>query len=235
MLAGVASYVKLFSFIIQIFTQIFKEEMAMKKTLLASAMILAMSSSAFASEGFYVYGGLGYTKADTEMASETIVAGRNYATIDVDEDSVGVKLAAGYRFNDYFAVEGSYVYLGKAEATISSTVDVDAKASMKSHVLAVDAVGLYPINKDFDVFAKAGVGLSYVKTSMSANVFGDSYGFSESDTRFVTKLGFGAEHKVAKNIAIRAEYERYFGVSKDSDYSIDADYDFVSVGVKYTF
>lgn len=207
----------------------------MKKTLLASALVLAMSSSAFAAEGFYVFGGLGYSKADTEMASETIVAGREYAMIDVDEDSVGVKLAAGYRFNDYFAVEGSYAYLGKAEATISSTVDVDAKASMKAHVMAVDAVGLYPVNKDFDVFAKAGVGLSYVKTSMSANVFGDAYGFSESDTRFVTKLGFGAEHKVAKNIAIRAEYERYFGVSKDSDYSIDADYDLLSVGVKYTF
>ena len=207
----------------------------MKKSLLVSALVLAMSSSAFAAEGFYVYGGLGYSKADTEMASETIVAGREYATIDVDEDSVGVKLAAGYRFNDYFAVEGSYAYLGKAEATVSSTVDVDAKGSMKTHVMAVDAVGLYPVNKDFDVFAKVGVGLSYVKTSMSANVYNESFSFSESDTRVFPKLGFGAEYKISENVAIRAEYERYFGVSKDSDYSIDADYDLFSVGVKYTF
>ena len=34
-------------------------------------------------------------------------------------------------------------------------------------------------------------------------------------------------------VAVRAEYERYFGVSKDSDYAIDADYDLLSVGVKY--
>ena len=207
----------------------------MKKSLFLSALVFAMSGSAFAAEGFYVYGGLGYSKADTEVASETIVVGREYATIGADEDGVGVKLAAGYRFNDYFAVEGSYAYLGKAEATVSSTVDFDAKASMKAHVMAVDAVGLYPVNKDFDVFAKAGVGLSYVKTSASANIFGDAYAFSESDTRFVTKLGFGAEYKVSQNVAIRAEYERYFGVSKDSDYSIDADYNLLSVGVKYTF
>ena len=208
----------------------------MKKTLLASALVLAMSSSAFAAEGFYVYGGLGYSKADTEMANETYLVGNEYATISVDEDSAGVKLAAGYRFNDYFAVEGSYVYLGKADAGVSTSVDgIGASGSMKSHVLAVDAVGLYPLNKDFDVFAKAGVGLSYVKTNMSADILGESYGFSESDTRFVTKLGFGAEYKITKNVAVRAEYERYFNVSKDSDYSIDADYDLLSVGVKYAF
>ena len=208
----------------------------MKKTLLASALVLAMSSSAFAAEGFYVYGGLGYSKADTEMANETYLVGNEYATISVDEDSTGVKLAAGYRFNDYFAVEGSYVYLGKADAGVSTSVDgISASGSMKSHVLAVDAVGLYPLNKDFDVFAKAGVGLGYVKTNMSADILGESYGFSESDTRFVTKLGFGAEYKITKNVAVRAEYERYFNVSKDSDYSIDADYDLLSVGVKYAF
>ena len=210
--------------------------MSVKCALLTAVSATLLASTAMAAPGYYVYGGLGYSKADTEMANETYLVGRNdYAMINVDEDSTGIKLAAGYRFNDYFAVEGSYVYLGKAEAGISSTVDVDASGSMKSHVLAVDAVGLYPLNKDFDVFAKAGIGLSYVKTSESANILGDAYSFSESDTRFVTKLGFGAEYKITKNVAVRAEYERYFGVSKDSDYSIDADYDLLSVGVKYAF
>ena len=208
----------------------------MKKTLLASALVLAMSSSAFATEGFYVYGGLGYSKADTELASETYVVGRSdYATMTVDEDSVGIKLGAGYRVNDYFAVEGSYVYFGKVEANASSTFNYASKGSMKSHVLAVDAVGLYPANKDLDVFVKAGIGLSYVKTSEREVYRGDVFSFSETDTRFVTKLGFGAEYKLTDKVAVRAEYERYFGVSKDSDYSIDADYDLLSVGVKYAF
>ena len=32
-------------------------------------------------------------------------------------------------------------------------------------------------------------------------------------------------------IAVRMEYERMFGVSKNSDYSVDADYNCVSVGI----
>ena len=219
----------------------------MKKTLLASAMILAMSSSAFAAEGFYVFGGLGYSKADTDVTNQSYADQDFRANLHVDEDSIGVKLAAGYRFNDYFAVEGSYVYLGKAEATLSAMgtiigydVDGEAKASMKAHVLAVDAVGIYPVTDKVELFAKAGVGVGYVKTEASASGTVDGYTgsvglFSESDTRVFPKLGLGAEFKVAKNVAVRAEYERYFGVSKDSDYSIDADYDLLSVGVKYTF
>lgn len=228
----------------------------MKKTLLASAMILAMSSSAFAAEGFYVYGGLGYSKADTDLTSDSYSDASLDAKMDVDEDGIGLKLAAGYRFNDYFAVEGSYVYLGKAKADVSIegnlydltgynvNVDGQAKASMKAHVLAVDAVGIYPVTDKVELFAKAGVGVGYVKTEASysgvAGYQGQIYEgsgslFSESDTRVFPKLGVGAEFKVAKNVAVRAEYERYFGVSKDSDYSIDADYDLLSVGVKYTF
>ena len=228
----------------------------MKKTLLASALVLAMSSSAFAAEGFYVYGGAGYSKADTELYSESYSDDSLDAKIDVDEKSFGLKLAAGYRFNDYFAVEGSYTYLGKAEAKLTAegnlreltgynvNVDGQAVASMKAHVLAVDAVGIYPVTKDFEVFAKAGLGIGYVKTEASyggaAGYRGEIYEgsgklFSESDTRVFPKLGFGAEYKLTKNVAVRAEYERYFGVSKESDYSVDADYDLFSVGVKYAF
>ena len=219
----------------------------MKKTLLASALVLAMSSSAFAAEGFYVYGGAGYSKADTDLYSESYSDASLDAKIDVDEKSFGLKLAAGYRFNDNFAVEGSYAYLGKADAKLTAVgniigydVDGTATASMKAHVLAVDAVGIYPVGDKFELFAKAGLGLGYVKTEASASgtidgVSGSVGLFSESDTRVFPKLGLGVEYKLTKNVAVRAEYERYFGVSKDSDYSIDADYDLLSVGVKYAF
>ena len=208
----------------------------MKKTALFAAVAASLlASTAFAAPGYYVYGGLGYSKADTDFASESYSEAGYQAAIDADEKSVGLKLAAGYRFNDYFAVEGSYAYLGKADVKVSSNFGVGAEASMKAHVLAVDAVGIYPVAEKVDLFAKAGVGMSYVKTKANADLWNEAYSFSESDTRFISKLGLGAEYKVTKNVAVRAEYERYFGVSKDSDYSIDADYDFVSVGVKYTF
>lgn len=217
--------------------------MNVKCALFTAVSAALLASTAMAAPGFYVYGGAGYSKADTDLTNETYAdqAG-NAAALEVDEKSFGLKLAAGYRFNDYFAVEGSYAYLGKAKAELGVYLaDYDivgaASASMKAHVFAVDAVGLYPVTKTVDVFAKAGLGVGFVKTKASLAVegYGSESLFSESDTRVVPKLGIGAEWKVTDKVAIRAEYERYFGVSKDSDYSIDADYDVLSVGVKYAF
>lgn len=218
----------------------------MKKTILTGALLLVMSASAMAAEGFYVYGGAGYAKADTDLSCESYAGSAGQARLDVDEKSFGLKLAGGYRFNDWFALEGSYVYLGKAQADLTvkghaygADVDAKAAASMKAHVLAFDAVSLYPIAEKVDLFAKASIGLGYVETKLGFSGTVDGYkvagGFSESDTRVFPKLGLGVEYQVTDKVAVRAEYERYFSVSKDSDYTVDADYDLLSVGVKYTF
>ena len=45
----------------------------MKKTLLASTLVLAMSSSAFVTEDFYVYGGAGYSKVDINFSNTSYV------------------------------------------------------------------------------------------------------------------------------------------------------------------
>lgn len=223
----------------------------MKKNLIMAVGIALFASGACAAEnGAYVYAGLGYTKADTDV-QQGINEFSAYAvpgtfSSHLDDNDVGMKLAAGYRFNDYFALEGSYSYLGKTKFGFSGVegvsgygLSVAAEASMTAHVMAVDAVGIYPVNDQFEVFAKAGLGLSYVSTEMGAIVLDNRYvgaaNDSDSDVRVFPKIGVGVEWQLDSQWAIRAEYERLFDVSKETEGSFEADYDMFSVGVKYCF
>ena len=218
----------------------------MKKTIFALSAALLAGGAVAATPGYYVYGGLGYVHADADfdMADADDIGYFDQFSHEKDDKDLGVKLATGYRFNDHFAIEGSYTYLGQAETSYDASIDLtvnhrefaQADASMKAHMIAIDALAIYPVSKDFEVFAKGGFGIARVKTKGNySDSLGDSFSFSKSKTRFVPKLGLGAEWNVTESVAIRAEYERLFGVSKDSEYTVDADYNLFNIGVKYSF
>lgn len=238
----------------------------MKQTLFTLSSLFFIGSAFAVTPGHYVYGGLGYSSGDFDFGSveNFFVADPNDsdATVtnhrDTDKSSLAFKLGFGYRYNEYFALEGSYAYLGKAKAKFEGTHETvpigvtqpqkdfaGMNASMTAHVFAVDVLAIYPVNKYFEVFAKAGAGLAFTKTKgsewngyYSSNGDLDEYesqSFSKSKARFVPKLGVGVEWNATDKIAVRFEYERLFGMSKKSDYTVDADYDFVNVGIKYTF
>lgn len=219
----------------------------MKKTLLASAIMLSISTALAAPEGVYVYGALGYSHSDVDFGTGALAAqmteAKGYESVyhHEDDDSLAAKLAVGYRFNQYFALEGVYTYLGKSKAKINATTvnqtSDRVRTSLKVHVLSVDALGIYPVTNNFEIFAKAGLGLARTKLEISRvapapDVTGAS---SESKTRVTQKLGLGAEWWVTDKVAVRAEYEHLFNVGKESRNSVDADYDVVSIGVKYAF
>ena len=239
----------------------------MKLALFTFSSVLLTSSAVAATPGYYIYGGAGYSGADFNLDSVSNYFEPNPnddATVsnirNNDKTALALKVAAGYRFNDYFAIEGSYAYLGKSTAKIEGTHETVAigdtslgthkdfagmNASMTAHVLSLDALAIYPLNKHLEIFAKAGAGLALAKTqgtewdgyySASGDLGSyDCLSFSKSKVRFVPKLGVGFEWNATNKIAVRIEYERMFGISKDSDYSVDADYDCVNVGIKYSF
>lgn len=211
---------------------------------MALSIALVAGTAMAGNIGPYVYGGLGYSNADVDLEEMNYATDAGSLKLEKDEDSVAVKLAAGYRFNQYFAAEVAYTYLGKAEATLNvatkeGDVSANAKASLQGHMISADALAIYPVTKDIEVFAKGGLGIARTKTKYSGSAFlyGDEYseGFSKSKTRVVPKLGVGVEFAVAKNVSVRAEYEHLFNVSKESDYTVDADYNLFNVGVRYAF
>jgi OOP family OmpA-OmpF porin len=131
-----------------------------------------------------------------------------------DEDDTW-KVVAGYRFNDKFALEGSYIDFGEAAAPFGlglNPVAAEAKG------IAVQAVGMLPVPY-VDLFAKVGV------ARMDAEGTGGDTAIDDQTTEFA--YGAGAQWRW-KNLALRAEYEKF-------DTDAIGDLDLISLGATYTF
>ena len=254
----------------------------MKLKFIAAAALAALlgSSAASAGEdvGWYAIGSVGAANADSNMHDEFSKAAREgidtYDDVmsnlsETDRDNLSsafarasvktdfaFKLGLGYRFNDYFALEGAYYYLGKTKSTLkaeSAATSADSSTSasatgrvhaeVKGHMLALDAVGILPINDRFELFGKVGIGAVQTRNSLSYSYEFTANGestngsdsFSKNKIRLAPKIGVGAEFYFVENWAVRAEYERVWNASKDSDESWDIDYNIFTVGVKYLF
>ncbi len=252
----------------------------MKLKFIAAAALAALlgSSAASAGEdvGWYAIGSVGAANADSNMHDDFSDAADDIneafdelspdqhaeissafarTSVKSDKTDFAFKLGLGYRFNDYFALEGAYYYLGKTKSTLnaggaltttdsnSASASARVHAEVKGHMLALDAVGILPISDRFELFGKVGVGAVQTRNSVSVSyeltANGDSEGgsdsYSKNKIRLAPKIGVGAEFYFVENWAVRAEYERVWNASKDGDNTWDIDYNIFTVGVKYLF
>ena len=77
-------------------------------------------------------------------------------SVSCDKSDLAGSVFTGYQFNKAFAVELAYMDLGSANATY---LEHTTKQTYTGSMTGVDlsALATFPINKDFSVFAKAGV------------------------------------------------------------------------------
>ena len=95
-------------------------------------------------------------------------------------------------------------------------------ATANSSTFGVAALGILPLGGgQFELFGKLGIGSTSVDATASAGGF--SAGASDSGSDLV--YGVGAMFNFARNLAVRAEYERY----NDSEINV------LSVGIQYRF
>lgn len=114
-----------------------------------------------------------------------------------DQDN-GWKLFGGYRFNRYFALEGSYINWGEVTASVGS---VNVAADQRSFGLA--AVGSLQLGPQFAVFGKLG----YLHTSQETRrISGPNPSTVERDDNEL-HYGLGARYSLTQNWAIRGEWE----------------------------
>ena len=117
----------------------------MKLKFIAAAALAALlgSSAASAGEdvGWYILGAAGVSNADSTMHDSMVDNMRDiqtdadvstYGKTETDKTNVAIKLIEGYRFNDYFAVEGGYYYLGRTKSDTTVT-DLDSGNQYKAH------------------------------------------------------------------------------------------------------
>jgi OOP family OmpA-OmpF porin len=185
----------------------------LKRTTIAGLLAaagLAASQATFAQArpdmGGYVGGSVGQMEAD----------GTCGAGFSCDLEDTAFKIFGGYRFNRNLAGE---VFWGEwGEITVRSGA---ATATGEIRTIGVSAVGILPLNQQFELFGKVGFGNTKQKVSGSA----PGVAISGRQTGTEILYGFGAAYNVNRNLGLRAEWE----------FLDDSEVDVMSVGIEYRF
>jgi len=121
----------------------------MLKKIAAAAALALVASSSFAAAPTAFYGGLdlGSTKID-----------------DFDQDKASFGGFLGYGFNQFFAVELGYRYLGKFDVF---GTDIKAKQTHLS------VVGSYPLNAQLDLYGRLGYNNLRAEAKVGNITYGD--------------------------------------------------------------
>lgn len=202
-----------------------------KSYLLAAVVGMTVSTSVFSEEqvGFYIGVGGGQSEVD-DLASLTVSDAQFVADIidpgavitsgtsEKDDTDTGVKLFLGYSFNEYFALEASYIDLGEASTSVTGS-GLDSFATPFTGTIegefevdgfALSAVGSYPFTDAFSIFGKAGV-FKYetdFKASLSTSL-GLSVSVSDDESGTEITYGVGLNYRFNDNFSLRAEWERF--------------------------
>lgn len=184
--------------------------MHMIKTNLAAILLLAAGAMNAQAEG--LYGGLNLGLGMPNLHTPN--------GVDKDKQAVAGALV-GYKFNEYFGVEGQYTGIGKVTDNVSGSVKADA--------LSLTAVGFVPLNDGFDLYGKFGVASTKSKVSGGLPTYNDA---SHTGATY----GLGAEYHFDKNIAMRVGWDRYKAeVDVTGGGSKTFDSNVTSVGFTYSF
>ena len=235
----------------------------MNKTvnLLVASIVAIAANSAIAGPGnWYIGAGAGVSSYKDWLSQEDITAFKNdFRTNDLgfvnfdgsesaesEDKASAFKLFGGYAFNEYIAVELSYVDMGEVDANSSSSgtffdsadnpVDGDLFATARASVDAftLDANLSYPVASFAALFVKAGVYAADAELESSAggSITTESINESRTDSSTGLHFGIGANFWVTEAIGLRAEWERLDSVEADGG---ESDVDLVSAALIYSF
>lgn len=123
-----------------------------------------------------------------------------------DDMGTAFKAFVGHNFTSNIGGEIGYVDFGKVTATDTS-LGFPISAEAKAQALGGSIVGNLPFDA-LSVFGKAGA--YYTRTKFNASALGSS--LSGSGNKLVPELGVGVRYMFNKQIGIRAEFERFFGL-----------------------
>ena len=175
----------------------------MKKILIASLL-----STLFAAPAFAAAAGP-YVALDLQNWSTT-------NTSPLGNPAIGLRIGGGYRFTENWGLEANYAQSGKSSSVGGRDYKVTA--------FQLAATGTYPINEQFDVYAKAGV---------SSNKFDITPALADN-TKTSLLLGVGGQYNINRNWGVRVEYEN-LGDTTNFPAGNQVSASTISVGGVYSF
>jgi OmpA-OmpF porin, OOP family len=213
---------------------------SIKKLLIATAVLILLASRAVYAQdqGWYMGAGFGQTKADNAGSCSDFNGVFNPGfSCSIKDTDTGWKLFAGYQFNKYLAVEGSYVDLGKFTISANGNVGATAVAASgdaKPTGFGADVVASWPITNEFAVLGRAGVFTWSLDFPVNVSGGGISQSTNNKPTGSSLDFGIGVKYDFAKNVGIRAEWTRYTDIGDDNTTG-KSDVDLLSVSLVYRF
>jgi opacity protein-like surface antigen len=158
--------------------------------------------------GLYIGGNYGYLKVDSDD--------------DFDDNNDVWQGLIGYRFNEFFALEGGYTDFGSYGGNLANADTDGYSAAVK---------GILPLTDSIEFFAKAGQ-IWYDTEYSVAGVTGSS----DDEALFA---GAGLNFKLSEQLLLNAQYTWYDAELSADDLDEDSDFDTnfnqASVGVEYRF
>lgn len=218
-------------------------------------LVVAAATPAAAQVSWYAGIAGGQAKTGTELVANresTLTTATNISTA-FDAKDTAWKAFAGVRLNPVFSLELNYAELGEhrmlttlqgGDPPFPASIAIDRRISG----YGLDLVATAPLGLPrLDLFARAGAFVSRLEATatLAGNIIftgGDPNERVRATTRdeTVLKFGLGAEWRLARNAALRLEWERYASVGKPfaiggSGTTGQADTDVVSLGVAMRF
>ncbi len=209
----------------------------LKKSLLSivalTALCVAIPASA-AESNFYGVFSLGRSKIDANSSSVDLyntTHGFTSSSTSSQTSANGAKAQLGYNLGKTFALEGGYIYLGKAD--FSSITNLGTIGGSKdASLFNLDLVAKFPVNEKFSVLGRFGGYYWKTKNEMpNATTLGNA---TVNENGFDFKAGVGIQYDFTTNFGLRGEFERYNGVGK-VDTTGDARVNQLTVGAVLKF
>jgi len=172
---------------------------------LATCVLLPINAYA---EGFFVGGSIGSASL-----------GEDFDGLTVDDSTTSYRLVVGWRFNEYFSVEGGYNSFGKFKDDVA-IAGVPTSVSLTADGFTLGLGGNIPLGDRFSLIVRAGMffwnGAAEINSVTQAS--------PEDSNPF---FGAGAQFAITRKFLINADFTRYEVE--------DANSDVLSVGFEYRF
>lgn len=174
--------------------------------LLAASVVLSLFSVAANADnktGGYMHGTLGFSN----LKSADVDAWQDLAEILTGTSSgsgvdagFGAIFGGGYRFNQYFALEGGFAVGGGSFDILDESFDA------QNFTLYGAGVGFLPINENFEVFGKLGFGSTRTTITWTDSFDGQNYE-DKSSNKMSMVYGVGAGYTpTGSNVTWLIEY-----------------------------
>ena len=198
---------------------------ACKALVLGAAVAGCFAAGAASAQDRGPYVGGAISRTDMKDACEGV-------SISCDKTDKGWKIFGGYQFNRNLAAELAYADLGKTKAS-GTQGGVAVNGELKSKAWELVGIGAWPLMQELSLYAKLGIYHGKTDSTASASVPGFSTSGNASNTNTDFTVGFGAQVNIMRNLAARAEWQKYNDVGGNNTGKTDID--LLTAAVLYRF